>query len=115
MSDMASYDGHPCSPSCNIRIAGTNLSHSAVVIAHLPPLANSIDREVLGVDAAHLGNQDRIAFGCVTAQLRIATAGGMREVRRRGDRQHLADRLDSEAVAMLVGASGRYGSEPILV
>ena len=68
----------------------------------LPDLLCAVDGEILVVDAPHLGHELLIALRSCRAKVRVSLPSGVRVVRRRGDRQHLADRLDPVDVAVLV-------------
>jgi hypothetical protein len=77
----------------------------------LPPdLAHAIDPEVLIEDAPDLDLQPGILPGARRQLGRIAPLGRMGVVGRRGDRQHLANRLDPLRPTMIVdeGDHGLY-------
>jgi hypothetical protein len=82
-----------------------------------PHLARAIHLEVLGEDAGDLRLQRHVPL-CPGRQLRrVATRGGMRVIGGRGDRQHLADRLDPVRFALIVderdhGLNRRSSSVP---
>ena len=59
--------------------------------------ADAIDAEVLVVHAADLDLHSGIAMGPCRQPARIGAPGGMGMIRRRGDRQDAADRLDPVA------------------
>jgi hypothetical protein len=69
----------------------------------LPPhLAHAIDTEVLLEHASHLDFQRGVPPGPRRQPGRIAPSDHMVAVGRRGDRQHLADRLDPMRFAVIV-------------
>ena len=69
----------------------------------LPPdLAHAIDPEVLLEHPSDLGFQGLIALGTARQLLGISPPGGMGVIRRGGDRQDLADRLDPVDIPMIV-------------
>jgi len=69
----------------------------------LPPdLAHAVDAEVLLEHASHFDLQGFIALGPGRQPGRIAPLGDMAVVGGRGDRQHLADRLDPMRLAVIV-------------
>ena len=69
----------------------------------LPPdLPDAMDAEVLLVHAPDFGLQSDIALGPCGQLTRIDASGGVGVIRRRGDRQNTADRLDPVAGAVLV-------------
>src|SRR5690606_14321132 len=68
----------------------------------LPDLAYAVDLLVLVPDSADLLAQRIVPPRTVRAQLRVDASRRLRVVRRRGDRQHLADRLDPVDVAVFV-------------
>src|SRR3954463_7837041 len=67
-----------------------------------PDLADAVDAEVRLIHAPDLDHQCCIPPGARGQPLRISPPGGMGVIRRRGDRQHPADRLDPVDGAMLV-------------
>jgi hypothetical protein len=67
-----------------------------------PHLPDAIDAEVLLVHAPDFGPQSDIALGPCRQLARIGAPGGVGVIRRRGDRQNAADRLDPVAGAVLV-------------
>jgi hypothetical protein len=67
-----------------------------------PDLPDAIDAEVLLVHAPDFGRQGDIALGPCGQLARIGASGGVGVIRRRGDRQNAADRLDPVAGAVLV-------------
>src|SRR4051794_6320978 len=67
-----------------------------------PDLADAVDAEVRLIHAPDLDHQCCIPPGSRGQPLRISPPGGMGVIRRRGDRQHPADRLDPVDGAMLV-------------
>ena len=67
-----------------------------------PDLAHAIDLEVLGKDACNLRPQHLVPLSPTRPPSGIAALGAVYVVRRRGDRQDLADRLDPIDVAMIV-------------
>jgi hypothetical protein len=67
-----------------------------------PDLAHAIDAEVRLEHAPDLGLQGRIALGAARQLLRVGSSRDMGVIRRRGDRQDPADRLDPVGVPMLV-------------
>ena len=70
---------------------------------HLTPdLACAIDLEVLGEDALDLGLQRNVPLRPRRQLLGIDALGDVVAVGRRGDRQHLADRLDPMDLAVIV-------------
>nr|UCK92300.1 hypothetical protein [Raoultella planticola] len=72
----------------------------------LPPdLAYPVDLVVVVPHALHLGYQYLVGLHPLRSQLRIGLPGRMRVVRRRGDLQHLADRLDPVNVSLLIDES----------
>lgn len=69
----------------------------------LPPgVAHTVEVEALAVDVCDLLTQIRIAFHSIGQTIRITLSGLRLVVRRWGDRQHVADRLDPVIVAMFV-------------
>jgi hypothetical protein len=71
--------------------------------AELPPdLAHAIDPEVLLEHAPDLGFQGLVALGSRRSLPRINPSPNMGVIRRRSDRQDLADRLDPVNVPMMV-------------
>ncbi len=69
----------------------------------LPPdLVGTIDPQVLVVNALHLRQQMSITLGSRGQQRRVALTRRVAPVRRRGDLQRAADRLDPATSAMLV-------------
>jgi hypothetical protein len=74
----------------------------AFAVQLTPDLAGAADAVVLPPDAADLAGQLLIAQGPCTRGPRPCRVAG-----RRGDRQHLADRLDSEARPVLFDESAR--------
>jgi hypothetical protein len=69
----------------------------------LPPhLSDAIDAEILLVHAPDFGPQGDIAPGPCRQLTRIGAPGGVGVVRRRGDRQNAADRLDPVDDAVFV-------------
>ncbi|AAW74375.1 hypothetical protein XOO1121 [Xanthomonas oryzae pv. oryzae KACC 10331] len=77
--------------------------NSELLPPHLPPeLTHTIDLEVLVPHTPDFRHQRLVRLGPCRAQLRIGPSGRVRVVRRRGDRQHLADGLDPVNVAMVV-------------
>src|SRR3954469_9813239 len=73
-----------------------------------PDLADAVDAEVRLIHAPDLDHQCCIPPGSRGQPLRISPPGGMGVIRRRGDRQHPADRLDPVDGAMLVN-EGDHG------
>src|SRR3954469_8624045 len=73
-----------------------------------PDLPDAIDAEVRLIHAPDLDHQCCIPPGSRGQPLRISPPGGMGVIRRRGDRQHPADRLDPVDGAMLVN-EGDHG------
>jgi len=73
-----------------------------------PHLPDAIDAEVLLVHAPDLGPQSDIAPGPCRQLARIGAPCGMGVIRRRGDRQNAADRLDPVKDAVLVD-EGNHG------
>ena len=67
-----------------------------------PDLPDAIDSEVLVVHAADLNLHRGIAMGPRRQPARIGAPGSVSMIRRRGDRQDAADRLDPVDGAMLV-------------
>jgi hypothetical protein len=67
-----------------------------------PDLPDAIDVEVLLVHAPDFGPQGDIALGPRGQLTRIGAPGGVGVIRRRGDRQNAADRLDPVQSAVLV-------------
>src|SRR3954453_10795661 len=67
-----------------------------------PDLPDAIDSEVLIVHAPDFGPQGDIAPRPCGQLTRISAPGGVGAIRRRGDRQNAADRLDPVAGAVLV-------------
>jgi hypothetical protein len=67
-----------------------------------PDLVGTIDPQVLVVHALHLRQQARISLGSRGQQRRVALARRVAPVRRRGDLQRAADRLDPVSSAVLV-------------
>jgi hypothetical protein len=67
-----------------------------------PHLAHAVDAEVRIEYAPDVGLQDEVAPGPGRQPGRVGAPGDMGAVRRRGDRQHLADRLDPVGPAMVV-------------
>src|SRR5690348_4537991 len=67
-----------------------------------PDLPDAVDAEVLLVYAPDFGPQGDIAPGPDRQLARIGAPGGMGVIRRRGDRQNAADRLDPVNGAVLV-------------
>ena len=67
-----------------------------------PDLVGSIDPQVLVVHALHLRQQARITPGSRGQQRRVALARRVAPVRRRGNLQRAADRLDPATSAVLV-------------
>src|SRR3954471_14127657 len=67
-----------------------------------PDLPDTIDSEVLLVHAPDFGPQGDIAPGSRRQLTRISAPGGVGVIRRRGDRQNAADRLDPVQDAVLV-------------
>ena len=79
--------------------------------AELPPdLARSVDLEIRLKDPSDLDAQSGIASGSRRALLRVAALRHMRVVRRRGDLQQPAVRLDPERHAMRNSKPGAVGS-----
>src|SRR5919202_1439961 len=69
----------------------------------LPPeLAHAIDPEVLVEHTLDLALEHLVSLGPLAALGRIAALGGVLVVSGRGDRQHLADRLDPVGLTMRV-------------
>jgi hypothetical protein len=69
-----------------------------------PDLPDAVDPEVLLVHTPDLDLQGGITPGPCRQLGRIGAPGGMGIIRRRGDRQDAADRLDPVEGAMLVDA-----------
>src|SRR5215211_2925592 len=67
-----------------------------------PDFPDAIDPEVLLIHAPDLDHQRCVALGSRGQPLRISPPGGMGVIRRRGDRQHAAERLDPVDGAMRV-------------
>ena len=67
-----------------------------------PDLAHAVDLEVLIEDPPDLDAEHDVALDARRRCLRIGAAGDVGVVRRRGDRQHLADRLDPVIVAIRI-------------
>jgi hypothetical protein len=67
-----------------------------------PDLVGTVDLQVLVEHALHLGQQQCVALGSIWQQRRVALTRGVTTVRRRGDLQRCADRLDPQASAVLV-------------
>jgi hypothetical protein len=77
--------------------------HWDVLANQLPPdLLAAVDGEVFVEDAAHLRSQIVVALRAVWTPLGVTPPTAVLVVRRRGDRQHGADRLDPVGVSMLV-------------
>ena len=74
----------------------------ALAVQLAPDLVGAVDLQVGLPDPFDLRHQDLVASGPRAAQLRPALSGRMAPIARRGDLQHLADRLDPVHVAMLV-------------
>jgi hypothetical protein len=78
-------------------------SHHDRFPAELPPdLAHAVDVEVRLEHALDLDHQRRVAPGPCRQLAEVGTPRGMGMVRRRGDRQHSADRLNPVGIAVLV-------------
>jgi hypothetical protein len=67
-----------------------------------PDLVGAVDLQVLVEHALHLGQQQGIALGPLRQQRGIALTRCVLAVRRRGDLQRTADRLDPATSAVLV-------------
>src|SRR3954452_25284570 len=67
-----------------------------------PDLPDAVDAEVLLIHPPDLDHQRCIPPGSRGQPLRISPPGGMGVIRRRGNREHAADRLDPVDGAMLV-------------
>jgi hypothetical protein len=67
-----------------------------------PDLPDPIDTEILLVYAPDFDPQGGIALGPCRQLTRIGAPGGVGMIRRRGDRQNAADRLDPVDGAVLV-------------
>src|SRR5438105_3086439 len=77
--------------------------HVEPLASQLPPhLAHPVDLEVLVPDALDMRHQDIVGLAALRAPLRIGLPGCMRVVRRRGNLQDLADRLDPVLDSMFV-------------
>jgi hypothetical protein len=77
--------------------------HAKALAQHLTPdLARAIDVEVLGEDALDLWPQGHVSLRPRRQLLGIDALGDVVVVGRRGDRQHLADRLDPVDLAVIV-------------
>src|SRR6185437_967687 len=71
--------------------------------AHLlPDLARAVDGAVLLVDPPNDHAQHVITLAARRALCRVALLALVLEVRRWGDRQHRADRLDPKTIAMRI-------------
>jgi len=68
----------------------------------LPDLVGAIDLHIGLPNLLDVGNQLLIALGTGWQQRRVALPGRMQAVTAGGDLQDLADRLDPEAVTMLI-------------
>src|SRR3990167_5284095 len=68
----------------------------------VPDLVGTVDPEVRLPHATNLRRQFSIAQAASAQQRRVALTGRVPPVRRRGDLQHAADRLDPEFLAMPV-------------
>ena len=67
-----------------------------------PDFVGTVDLQVLVEHTLHLRQQQCIALGPLWPQRRVALTRGMTPVRRRGDLQRCADRLDPATSAVLV-------------
>jgi len=74
----------------------------------LPPyLAHAVDAKVRFGHALDVGRQRQVAPGSRRQLRRVGTPGGMGMISRRGNRQHLADRLDPVGPAVIVDVAGK--------
>jgi hypothetical protein len=77
--------------------------HRHTLAPQLPPdLVGAVDAQVLIEHPLHLRHQDCVALGTCRQQRQLAHTGGMTSVRRRGDLQRAADRLDPVSKPVLV-------------
>ena len=67
-----------------------------------PDLAHAVDGEVVREDAGDLGLQLQVALGSSRQLAGIAPLRHVLAIGRRGDRQHLADRLDPVGLAVII-------------
>ena len=70
-----------------------------------PDLVGAVDLQVLVEHTLHLGQQQGIALGPLWQQRGVALARCVLTVRRRGDLQRCADRLDPATSAVLIDES----------
>lgn len=66
------------------------------------------------LDSLNLGHECVVPFGPfgpLTAQFRMAPPGGVTPLARRGDLQHLADRLDPELAPVLIDIAFQFAVE----
>jgi hypothetical protein len=87
---------------------GTSSDHDPVPEKLPPDLPDAIDAEILLVHAPDFSFQGDIALGPGGQLARIDAPGGMDTIRRRGDRQNTADRLDPVEGTVLIDEGG-YG------
>ena len=73
-----------------------------------PDLPDAVDAEILLVHAPDFNPQGDIALGPCGQLARVGAPAGMGMIRRRGDRQNAADRLDPVNGAVLVN-EGDHG------
>ena len=93
----------PCRPIVRISRATVQRATAIPSRPKLPPdLADAVDAEVLLVHAPDLGIRADVAPGAGRQLARIGAPGGVGVIRRRGDRQNAADRLDPVDGAVLV-------------
>jgi len=77
--------------------------HLDLLPLQLPPhLAHAVDLEVAVIDATDMQPKFRITLPQRRQLARVVAPRDLGVVRRRGDRQHIADRLDPVGVLVLV-------------
>jgi hypothetical protein len=81
---------------------GAARNHQALAVQLAPDLVGAVDLQVLVEHTLHLGQQLGITLGSLWQQRAMALTRGVPTVRRRGDLQRCADRLDPQAGAVLV-------------
>ncbi|MNX85066.1 hypothetical protein D3C86_1168920 [compost metagenome] len=87
---------------------GATGHRNAITVQLLPDLVGAIDLHVGLPDALDMRDQNIVTPGSGTAQGGIAPLRRVTPIARRGDPQHLADRLDPEAVAVLVDEGSHH-------